>query len=366
MFERLGKSYRRLFDDTASPSLVLAHGQRALHAGFQASILVQPPGQRSQMAAEAQGDQSTAVCAAWVADDRRKAFLAHVGVGTIDQAFLGALPSRYQALRLWGLGDRVLIVDEAHAYDAYLGRELERLLEFHAALGGSAIILSATLPASQRAALATAFARGLGVATYVRQTSDYPHVTVVSADAVQSIPVATRSDRARRLAVRRIASADDAVAYILDMAGKGAAVAWIRNSVDDAIEAVEQLRACGLHPVLLHARFAMGDRLDIEERVTTTLGKLGDPEQRRGFVLVGTQILEQSPDYDVDAMITDLAPIDLVIQSLWPVASETSGMSKPASNSRLVASWRRSWKCKSKIPSTWQERRKAVPTDLPL
>ena len=50
------------------------------------------------------------------------------------------LPAKHQALRLWGLADRVLIVDEAHAYDAYMGRELERLLEFHAALGGSAIV----------------------------------------------------------------------------------------------------------------------------------------------------------------------------------------------------------------------------------
>jgi CRISPR-associated endonuclease/helicase Cas3 len=88
------------------------------------------------------------------------------------------------------------------------------------------------------------------------------------------------------------------------------------NAVVDAIEAIGMLRAEGLEPTLLHARFAMGDRLDIEERVRDTLRKpdARDNSKRRGFVLVGTQILEQSLDYDVDAVITDLAPIDLMIQ----------------------------------------------------
>jgi CRISPR-associated endonuclease/helicase Cas3 len=272
-----------------------------------------------RQARDAFGDESGATCAAWIADSRRKAFLAHVGVGTIDQALLGVLPSKFQALRLWGLADRVLIVDEAHAYDAYMGREIETLLEFHAALGGSAIILSATLPGAQRRALIAAYSRGLGQHVSTPDETAYPLVTMTSRHAVAPHPVGTREDRKRDLQVRRIGSLDDALAYVQTMAGKGASVAWIRNSVDDAIEAVQALEAQGLTPVLLHARFAMGDRLDIETLVTETLGRKGSTA-RRGFVLVGTQILEQSLDYDVDAMMTDLAPIDLMIQRagrLW-------------------------------------------------
>jgi CRISPR-associated endonuclease/helicase Cas3 len=336
MFDRLGDSYRRIFDANAAPSLVLAHGRRTLHVGFQASILSLSSTPHSERIAETIGDQSNAVCSAWVADDRRKAFLAHVGVGTIDQAFLGTLPSKYQTLRLWGLSDRVLIVDEAHAYDAYMGRELERLLEFHAALGGSAVILSATLPAAQRAALSSAFAKGLGKAGHFDQTRAYPLVTLVSAVGTQSFPLATREDRTRRLPVRRIDSCDNAIAHVVDMAGRGAAVAWIRNSVDDAIEAVEQLRMRGLEPVLLHARFAMGDRLKIEDRVRRTLGKNGDPAERQGFVLIGTQILEQSLDYDVDAMITDLAPIDLMIQRAGRLWRHTERIGRPITTPELL------------------------------
>ena len=83
---------------------------------------------------------------AYFADDRHKALLADVGVGTIDQALLGVLPTKYATLRQLGLSSKILIIDEAHAYDACMSREVERLLTFHGGMGGSAIILSATLP----------------------------------------------------------------------------------------------------------------------------------------------------------------------------------------------------------------------------
>ena len=49
---------------------------------------------------------ASGACAEWIADDRRRAFLADIGAGTIDQAALAVLPSRYQSLRLFGLGSK--------------------------------------------------------------------------------------------------------------------------------------------------------------------------------------------------------------------------------------------------------------------
>ena len=342
MFDRLSESYRRMFGASSEPSLVLAHGRSALHPGFTSSILPGPADVGTdEVDAEAAGDASSAACAAWIADDRRKAFLAHVGVGTIDQAFLGVLPSKHQALRLWGLSDRVLIVDEAHAYDAYMGRELERLLEFQAVLGGSAVVLSATLPTSQREALAKAFARGLGISAPSAIGNAYPLATLVGAERSSATSVGTRVDRARRLPVRIMPSGDVPLAYVADMARRGAAVAWIRNSVDDAIEAFEALQGHELPPekmLLVHARFAMGDRLAIETRVRERLGKSGTQAGRRGCVVVGTQILEQSLDYDVDVMVTDLAPVDLIIQRagrLWRHVERTE-QGRPVASPELV------------------------------
>ena len=129
-----------------------------------------------------------------------------------------------------------------------------------------------------------------------------------------------REELRRSVPVRRIESFTEAVAQVTAFARDGAPVAWIRNAVDDAIEACEELERQGLEPLLLHARFAMGDRIEQERIVQARLGRESTPEQRRGLVLVGTQILEQSLDYDVDAMVSDLAPVDLIIQRagrLW-------------------------------------------------
>lgn len=331
MYGRLATSYRRLFEANATPSLVLAHGKRGLHDGFRDSILDMNAENDLQTTAREQEDETpadmsaSAACAAWIADDRRKAFLADVGIGTVDQALLGVLPSRFQSLRLWGLADRVLIVDEAHTYDSYVSRELETLLEFQAALGGSAVVLSATLSTAARNRLAAAFRRGLGSNPEEITAGAYPLLSLISTAGVVSIPVETRPEIARTLAVKRIQSMDDAIGHVVDLAKRGACVAWIRNAVDDATEAAALLGTQGLEPILLHSRFAMSDRLEIEERVKCLLGKDSTPETRRdargnGLVVVGSQILEASLDYDVDGMISDLAPIDMLIQRagrLW-------------------------------------------------
>ncbi|MDZ4791848.1 MAG: CRISPR-associated helicase Cas3' [Hyphomicrobiales bacterium] len=318
MYDRMATIYRRLFAENEMPSLVLAHGRRAMNDGFTASIFDGMA--RATPGAGDEAEPSEAACAAWIADDRRKSFFAHIGAGTIDQALLSVLPSRHQSLRLWGLADRVLIVDEAHCYDPYVNRELERLIEFHTALGGSTIILSATLAMTERRRLAAAFAKGAGASAPHISSPDYPLLTAISASHVAERALESRAELRRTLPVKRLASFDEAVEAVAKAARAGACVAWIRNAVDDAIEACAALEAVGLAPLLLHARFAMGDRIEKEREIAQRLGRDSAPENRRGLIIVGTQILEQSLDYDVDAMITDLAPIDLVIQRagrLW-------------------------------------------------
>jgi CRISPR-associated endonuclease/helicase Cas3 len=109
----------------------------------------------------AQSDETaTTRCTAWLADHTKRALLASAGVGTIDQALLAVLHSKHQSLRLLGLYNKVLIIDEVHACDAYMQGVLEVLLNFHARTNGSVILLSATLPVDMKQSLINAYTRG--------------------------------------------------------------------------------------------------------------------------------------------------------------------------------------------------------------
>ena len=64
---------------------------------------------------------------------------------------------------------------------------------------------------------------------------------------------------------------------------------------------------------LHHGRFAATDRQLLDEAVEKAFGKT---RQAGGRVLVGTQTLEQSLDIDADFLITDLAPMDVLLQRI--------------------------------------------------
>ena len=318
MFGRLSEAYHRLFRAEARPSLALAHARAALDPRFRAAIATDEA-DRGAGPADPADEPAEAHCAAWLAEDGRRALLAQVGVGTIDQALLSVLPVRHAALRQQGLAGKVLLIDEAHAFDAYMNRELRALLRFHAALGGSAILLSATLPQAVRQGLVDAFREGVQAPRTALAETAYPLATLAAADGVSETPCAPRDGLPRRVAVTRLPDAEAALDRIVAAAEAGAAVVWVRNTVDGAIEAAEALRARGLTPLLFHARFAMVDRLAVEAEVLRRFGRDSDPATRRG-VLIATQVVEQSLDLDFDLLVTDLAPADLLIQRagrLW-------------------------------------------------
>ncbi len=341
MFARMQEAYLNFYADGEKPSLALAHGKAALSEAFdevKLSAFTEP--------AQLKGDdeETAAQCAAWIADDRRKAFFAEVGAGTIDQALLAVLPSKFQSLRLWGLIERLLVVDEAHAYDAYMSKELEVLLEFHSALGGSAIILSATLPSAKREDLVKAFCKGLGVKSnyQAKAKAAYPLLTIASAEGVCE-PAAGEIKPAihtvRTVSAERLGDVETVVERIKDAANQDAAVAWVRNSVDDAIEAVELLREAGINADLFHARFAMGDRQKIEAAAVRRFGKDDKTGERHGRVLVATQVIEQSLDLDFDLMVSDLAPVDLLIQRagrLWRHMDKRPADQRPVEGPKLL------------------------------
>ena len=316
LFERLSRCYRTLFASADRPSLALVHGRSHLHDNFRPLDVAEATRE------ERYGEETSATsdCRAWLMDDRRKAFLAEIGVGTIDQAILSILPVRFQALRIFGLAGRVLILDEVHAYDAFVSQELERLIEWQVSQGGTCILLSATLPDLIRSRLITGFGRGLRKTYPSPATRSYPLATIACSTGVKVTPVIGRQDRSRNLPVRLLSEPEAALQAVVRASEAGQAVAYIRNTVDDAIEAHAKLSESGLDARLFHARMALVDRFAIEREVLLNFGKTSKAERRAGRILIATQVIEQSLDIDFDALVTDLAPIDLIIQRagrLW-------------------------------------------------
>jgi CRISPR-associated endonuclease/helicase Cas3 len=128
----------------------------------------------------------------------------------------------------------------------------------------------------------------------------------------------------REVPVLFVSTLQGAIDHVIESARRGAAVAWVRNTVNDALLAADRLRQSGIPAELFHARFALGDRQVREAEVMSRFGKTSTNADRRGHVLVATQVIEQSLDLDFDVLVTDLAPVDLLIQRagrLWRHAS---------------------------------------------
>lgn len=314
MYERIAEVNPRLFE--GDPSLVLAHGQRNLVEAFAESVLpaTRDEGDRAQL-----DDTASARCSAWLADHNKRALLAQAGVGTIDQILLSVLYSKHQSLRLLGMLRKVLIIDEVHACDDYMQHVLETVLEFHARAGGSVILLSATLPQHMKDALFDAFARGRGSPPpTARPSTDFPLVTSWHEGLSEPSPhtIEARKAVCRSVDVHYVSDEQTVIASIRAALAAGRCVCWMRNTVADALAACEQFEheLDAEHLILFHARFALRDRLDTEQRILKHFGKSSTPEERAGRLVIATQVAEQSLDADWDFVVTDLAPIDRLIQ----------------------------------------------------
>lgn len=339
MFRRLSLAYRALFAQNALPSLVLAHGARHMSEDFNHSLW----GNENQGQGDYQPGESAAssACNQWFADSRKKSLLAEVGVGTLDQLLMAAMPFKHQSLRLLGLNAKVLILDEVHAYDGYMVRLLEGLLTFHAAQGGSAIILSATLPYSLRSKLLRAFQKGTnGTLPELDPDAQYPWFSHLTSQSLHESYTPTRPEVAREVAVAWLTDVQQAVELIERVVSAGQCICWIRNTVDEATAVYRLLQARGSIPpenlLLFHSRFAFADRMSIENQALDWFGKESTTETRRGKVLIATQVIEQSLDIDLDAMISDLAPVDLLIQRAGRLQRHQRG-ERPAPVIHLLA-----------------------------
>lgn len=306
---------------TRTLDLQLLHGGKLLSDEFQ----------QVRLTGIGDEDEGGEVRAAEWFTNKKRALLSEYGVGTIDQALLPILPVRHNFVRLWGLANRVVVLDEIHAYDDYTGTLLVDLLRWLSALGSSVVLLSATLSPSIRRRLATALRSALP-----DEEEAYPRLSVFRpGERVKQRHF--EADSSRRHTLRLLGISADLGSVYASLAEhipiSGLALALV-NTVQRAQglyqlfpegeplmrdgQRVGKRLPDGTEVLLFHARFPADRRQTREEQALEVFGEKGTRDGRK--ILIATQVAEQSLDIDFDFIVTDLAPIDLLLQRagrLW-------------------------------------------------
>lgn len=413
MFGRVHKWLDRLpcEEGLDEKSVYLAHGKAGLNEEFQGLVSESRRARRFADIGHDLEDASTQGVAVsdWMFG-RKRGMLANFVVCTVDQVLMGALQMKHLSLRHLALANKVVIIDECHAYDAYMRRYLLRVLEWLGAWRVPVILLSATLPSAQRKGLCESYLKGrearvpepssedeliaglLGPrvedsgeepdgggagarpggkrerGSEIRQgtepglsagadregaaaedagdsdgkgTSDtgpkatpsfdvsgimteedaYPLLTYTEGRIARSMRI-EQGCVAREIDVSLLGGdIADLLETLSAALANGGCAGVICSTVSRAQEATECLsEALGPGDVMLtHSRFSDLDRMANEERLRSLLGPRATSEngrRPRRLVVVGTQVLEQSLDIDFDLLVTDVAPVDLVLQRL--------------------------------------------------
>ncbi len=245
---------------------------------------------------------------------RKQSCLADFVVGTVDQLLMCALKKKHAMLLHLGLSQKVVIIDECHAYDAYMNQYLDTALAWLSEYRVPVVLLSATLPKKRRDELVSAYLRkedtlSDGLENFYPQFTysdgkDINQLRLPMAEETSTVQINCMSEKVM------LSEVENAVV-------SGGCVGIICNTVSRAqhfADIVETIN--GTSVILYHAQYILPDRAEKEELLKKTIGKNSDISTRKGMVVIGTQVLEQSLDIDFDLLITDLCPMDLLLQRI--------------------------------------------------
>lgn len=326
LFSRTKKWAENSKSETAS--MYLGHSKNSLNSDFGSMP------RRSQMRVAPEGTPDNQNCAhhteviahQWLWG-RKKGILSDIVVGTVDQVLMLALQSKHAMLRHLGLANKVVIIDEIHSYDAYMSSYTSVALRWLARYGVPVVLLSATLPHSVKEELLGAYQQGLAGSMKTKKEIpstglDYPVITSVSPAGIEITKVPD-SSTPQTFSTQAM---DDGEAQLREkiqlLEDGGGCLLILCNTVTRAQEAYKIAQEiAGDDVVLLHARFTAVERVAQEQKLVRELGPEARRETDRPYrrVVVATQVVEQSLDVDFDCIITDIAPVDLLLQRMGRV-----------------------------------------------
>ncbi len=283
LFTRVGEAATKLFPD---PQTTLAHGKSKFVFSDESGFLHK---------------------------SNKRAFLGSMSVATIDQILMGVLGIRHQFVRSFGTRKSVLILDEIHSFDAYMVGLIEQVLKGQHQAYSSVILLSATLPNNLKDKLIASYHGESGSVAYPLIS----HTDLQGNTQEFSLP---KQDTNKIVAIElwrseNLLPSAQQRQQISDWVDKDAMVAIICNTVKDAQRLYHQMskQFPDLTIDLFHARYTFHDRKNREDKALNDYGKSA---VRCGRLLIATQVIEQSLDLDFDVMISQIAPIEFLIQRM--------------------------------------------------
>ena len=249
---------------------------------------------------------------------KKQALLADFVVGTIDQILMSSLKRKHVMLRHLGMAGKIVILDECHAYDVYTSTYLDRTLTWMGAYGQPVIILSATLPAGRRRELVAAYLNKQieNIPKEIETSMGYPLLTYSVGEMV--LQKELQSDNVQTLVSIESLDFEKLVEFLKTELRDGGCAAIILNTVRQVQQTARLLRDKLQDKEIFefHSRYLYSDRKEREKELLRRMGKESTAKERDGFILVASQVAEQSLDFDADILITELCPMDLLLQRL--------------------------------------------------
>ena len=255
----------------------------------------------------------------WAAEQSKQYTTSPIAVGTVDQVLLSGLRTKYAHARMAGLARSFLVVDEVHASSAYMTELLHKVVQRHWAIGGHALLMSATLGAHAR----SHYTGGPELSLEESKNQDYPLITHVNGnEPIQQVNAEAQSGANKEVSIDfepLMDSPKDITQIAEQAASKGVSVLIIRNTVSSCrvlfnnISPSHSLTVKGI-AAPHHSRYAAEDRELLDNKIESVYGKKG--VKRQGVITVATQTVEQSLDIDADLLIADLCPMDVLLQRI--------------------------------------------------
>ncbi len=317
IFSRVNAWLENLRDDMSyRRALRLLHGKAALNEEF-ANL-----SKSRNIHDDDENEKNVVTVNDWFSG-RKLSILDDFTVGTVDQFLLLALKQKHLMLRHLGFANKVVVIDEVHAYDAYMSVYLYQAIKWMGAYGVPVVILSATLPIERRNKLIENYMVGAGYKfrrlpkpKNFDNNEAYPLLTLNDCDKI------LQYDNFEKLVgidyeVKRLSKEDsEDITRLIKIITSQGIVGVIVNTVKKAQEFAKLCTdVFGEENVfIMHSLFIATDRYKKEKDLLDLIGKDG---KRPDFkIVIGTQVIEQSLDIDFDVLITDLAPIDLLLQRM--------------------------------------------------